>query len=91
MKRPIAILLALSCLGFAGIRALDSLARTHTSSTIACYVALANDITPVIDAAAPDVAAESPECVAQPEMVQGKNPETNVLSTTFPIRVHGPS
>jgi len=43
-----------------GIRALESAARADPG--LACYVALANDLTPLIDPTAPDLAAASPEC-----------------------------
>ena len=46
-------------------RSFDALAPLDEMSTIACYLALANDLTPLFDAGAPDAAAASPECASE--------------------------
>jgi hypothetical protein len=40
-------------------------ARPPYEDTMTCYVALANDITPLVDPGLPDSAAASAECTAQ--------------------------
>jgi len=45
-------------------------------STIACYLALANDLSPFFDTGAHDPAAASPECA--PEIVTGETSEAGV-------------
>jgi len=42
-------------------------------STVACYVALANDITLLLSPSESDVAASSPECVAQAALDEGRH------------------
>ena len=72
------LLLVLFVATLAGIDRLGSLAKGDEVSTIACYVALANDLTPLIDPATSDTAAESKECNAQVETVADRIPEANV-------------
>ena len=66
-----AMLLVLLAAILAGMGRLASLPRDPDVSRIACYVALANDITPLIDAAASDAAANGPECNPTPEVADG--------------------
>jgi len=54
--------IALVVLGVVGTRTFESSAHARTTSTIACYVALSNDITPFIKTGARDVAADASEC-----------------------------
>jgi len=77
-----ATLLVLFAATLAGIDCLESLAKDGTISTTACYMALANDLTPLIDAAASDTAAKSAECNAQVEAVADTIRDANVNRST---------
>ena len=73
-----ALLLILFAATLAGIDRLESLAKDGDISTMACYVALANDLTPLIDAVASDSAAESATCNAQVEASVDAHQDANV-------------
>ena len=57
--------IALAAMVLTVMHAAEPAAQPSAISTIACYVALANDLRPLIDATRPDVVAASPECVSQ--------------------------
>jgi len=56
----------------AGVCSLKPHAEPGVISTVACYMALANDITPLLSPGEPDVAASSPECAAQATRDDGR-------------------
>ena len=49
----------------------------HAVTAVACYVALANDLTPLLHPGAPDAAAESPECVSLEAISGERRPGTS--------------
>jgi hypothetical protein len=58
-----AVLLAIPLAAIALVASYGTTAHpTGPVATLACYVALANDLTPLVDRDAPDAAASSPEC-----------------------------
>ena len=59
-----AVLLAVAAMIVAGTTAYEPDAYAGEISTIACYVALAYDLTPLADASLPDPTAASPECAS---------------------------
>ena len=66
------LVVALTAMVLTGTHADESAAQPGAISTMACYVALASDITPLVDATLPDVVSASPECVAQTNAADGK-------------------
>lgn len=56
--------IALAAMALTGVHADELAAQPSAISTIACYVALANDLGPLVDATLPDVVSASPECVS---------------------------
>jgi hypothetical protein len=68
-----AMVLAIAALTLTGTGALSWVARSGEISTIACYVSLAYDLTPLIDATLPDSTIASPECGALTEHVHSQN------------------
>ncbi|HYT95692.1 MAG TPA: hypothetical protein VEO36_00075 [Casimicrobiaceae bacterium] len=72
-----AILLAVGAMILSGTDAFEPAAYAGEISTVACYVALAYDLTPLVDAALPDSVAASPEC-ASAQQDDDKNREANV-------------
>lgn len=56
-----------------GLYSLRPHAEPGVISTVACYMALANDITPLLMPGEPDVAASSPECTAQTTLDEGRH------------------
>ena len=59
-----ATLLAVAAMMLPGADAFEPAAYAGEISTIACYVALAYDLTPFADASLPDSTAASPECAS---------------------------
>ena len=59
-----ALVIGIAAMALAG-PGLSSAATAGPMSRLACYVALASDLTPLIDASRPDSIADSPECTAQ--------------------------
>jgi hypothetical protein len=76
-RTDLTLLVVLAAMTLTGIRAAEP-AQPGAISTIACYVALANDLTPLVDATLPDFVAESPECVSQMGTDDDKNRGGNV-------------
>ena len=72
-----ATLLAVAAMILAGADAFQSVAHADEISTLACYVALAYDLTPLVDAALPDSVAASPEC-ASAQQDDDKNRDAHV-------------
>jgi len=58
------MVLAVAAMIMAGADAFEPDAYAGEISTIACYVALAYDLTPLADASLPDPTAASPECAS---------------------------
>lgn len=77
------MLLVLFAATLTGLGRLESLAKDGEISTTACYAALANDVTPLIDAAASDTAAQSPICDPQLELAADRTREANVNRTSI--------
>jgi len=59
-----AMLVGIAAMTLAGTGAFEPAANASQMSMLACYVALASDLTPLIDASLPDSIADSPECAA---------------------------
>src|SRR5947207_10790466 len=59
-----ATLLAVAAMMLPGADAFEPFAYAGEISTVACYVALAYDLTPLADASLPDSVAASPECAS---------------------------
>jgi len=76
------MLLVLFATTMAGLNRLESLAKDGAISTTACYMALANDLTPLINAVASDTVAESAKCNAQVEAVADTTRDANVARYT---------
>ena len=65
--RRSAMLIVVPVAAAAGLWSLQPYAEVGTVPMTACYVALANDLTPLLHAGAPDAAASSAECAALDE------------------------
>jgi hypothetical protein len=77
-----AILLAFAAAIVAGLVSFEPPAQPQPGamSTVACYVALANDLTPLLDSDAPDPAWASPEC-AVPPIEEGSHRDVHVVAS----------
>ena len=70
--------IALAAMAVTGVHADGLAAQPSAISTIACYVALANDLGPLVDATLPDVVSASPECASPTDAVYDKTRKVNV-------------
>ena len=77
----IAILLAVTAATVAGIWSLQPYAQAGVTSMVACYVALANDLTPLLYPGAPDAAASSTECAPQTTTEEGRHRDASVVGS----------
>jgi hypothetical protein len=68
----------LAAMTLAAMGAFWPVAHAGEMSMIACYLALANDLTPLVDASLPDSVAASPECASQTQPVVAKKRGDNV-------------
>jgi len=73
-----AIPLALLAVAAAGVGMVTSPPEVDAISRTACYVALADDITPLLDARIPDAVAASPECAAGTNVTVAPNGNVNI-------------
>ena len=70
--------IALVAMALTGVHADELAAQPSAISTIACYVALANDLGPLVDARLPDVVSASPECASPTNAIYDKTRKVNV-------------
>ena len=70
--------IALAAMALTGVHAGELVAQPSAISTVACYVALANDLGPLVDATLPDVVSASPECASPTDAVYDKTRKVNV-------------
>jgi len=73
-----AIPLALLAVAAAGVGMVTSPPEVDAISRTACYVALADDITSLLDTRLPDIVAASPECAAGTNAADDANGNVNV-------------
>jgi len=78
----VAMLLALPAVAVPALEAVDWPEYVGAVDTLACYVAMANDLAPLIDPGAPDVAAASAECVGRPSAREVRSTATAPSSDT---------